>query len=206
MGKEKKESLMNSAIFNYAQMETFFNAFPAIDTYNLQSLAKLGAIKNFNKGEWILNEGKSVKHIFFILEGLVRGFRYVRGIDTTHHFFIQGKFCTDYESFLTGKKGELILEAITDLEVITFQKESWNNYFTTYTEMERVRSLIAEEAYLTMVERTKEFQIKDLKDRYLSLINKNIDLFQQVPQIHIASYLGVAPQSLSRIKADHKRG
>lgn len=61
---------------------------------------------------------------------------------------------------------------------------------------------MAEDAYISATNRLKQFQADSLVVRYEKLLNKDPELFLQVPQYHIASYLGVNPQSLSRIKID----
>ncbi len=60
---------------------------------------------------------------------------------------------------------------------------------------------MAEHAYLSATERLKQFQAGDLETRYKNLLSRDPELFQKIPQYHIASYLGVKPQSLSRLKA-----
>ncbi len=153
------------------------------------------------KKDHLIFGGTPVKKMFFIEKGLVRGYHLNDGVDTTHHFFVEKNFATDYKSFLTKKDGELYLEALTDTLVYEFDKSKLVSFYQAHPKFVEIRFLLAEHAYLQMVERVKDLQTKRLKERYSKLINTNPDLFQHVPQKHIATYLGVMPQSLSRIKA-----
>ena len=155
---------------------------------------------HFEKNEHLIYSDKIVNKLFFIKKGLVRGYRLVEGLDITHHFFLENWFATDYESYLTAKPGELFLQAIVDTSAYVFEKYTLLTLYKENSKFEKIRSLQAEHAYLHVVERLKDLQTKDLKKRYNSLIQKSPDLFNLVSQKHIASYLGVAPQSLSRIK------
>lgn len=157
---------------------------------------------HFKKNEHLLVAASPAREIFFIEYGLVRGYRIVDGDDVTHHFFQENWFATDYQSFLSGFPGELHLQALVDTTALVFNKGVLHSFFKKYPAFERVRSILAEHAFLQMVERIKDLQTLDLKERYNNLVSKNPTLQNQVAQKHIASYLGVAPQSLSRMKKE----
>lgn len=161
-------------------------------------------LKEFQGGESLLEAGNRVDKLFFIESGFVRGYQLVDGADITHHFFTEQWFATDFEGFLTEEPGRLKLEAMIDTKVREISRSTLFELIEQNGHLERWRSILAEFAYVQMVKRLRDFQTKDLKARYLELIETNSRLFQQVPQKHIASYLGVAPQSLSRIKESIK--
>lgn len=173
-----------------------------IDSTNeaYEAFMALSSLKIHGKNEFLLEAGQSVKTLFFIKKGIVRGYRLINGSDVTHHFFVENWFATDYAAYLTGETGELFLEALTETECYAFSKQELLDFYKRHPEFEKLRYIQAEDAYLQMAKRYKEFQTKDLKERYLQLITKNPELFAKVPQKYIASYLGVRPQSLSRIK------
>lgn len=158
--------------------------------------------KEYKKDEYLLCADRPVQKLFFVRSGFMRGYRIQDGTDITHHFYLDNWLATDYESYLTGNRGELYIKALTDTSVYEFHKPSLLDFFKTHEKFEKIRFIQAEDAYLQMVRRLKNFQYMELKDRYLTLVNRNPNLFKLVPQKHIASYLGVAPQSLSRIKSE----
>lgn len=136
----------------------------------------------------------------FIESGMLRGYKIRDGKDFTHHFFKPNWFATDYESFLSNNPSSLYIESLTKVSYFEFDKEVLNNLYKTHHQLEKLGRIIAEKAYLSTVEKFSEIQTLDLKTRYHSLMEKNPQLFQDVPQKYIASYLGVSEQSLSRVK------
>lgn len=148
----------------------------------------------------ILEPGNRVDKLFFIEKGLLRGYRLVEGSDITHHFYLENWFATDYESYLLETPGELFIETLTPVSLYAFTRQAMEALYAEHPVFERMGRIMAERAYLTMVARFKSFQTQTLGERYESLVRLHPTLFQQVPQKYIASYLGVAPQSLSRIK------
>ncbi len=116
----------------------------------------------------------------------MRAYRLVDGQEYTHYFYTEKWFTTDYQSYLNGQQSDSYIQALTDVNCYEF---------------ERLGRLITESAYLKIVERLIDFQTNDLRERYQRLIQNHSQLLLQVPQKMIASYLGVAEQSLSRIKS-----
>ncbi len=160
--------------------------------------------KTFQKKEILLSPGREVDTIFFIKDGLIRSYRIIDGNDITHHFHKENWFATDYQGFLTNSPCKLYFEAVTDCSVYVIKKDVLLSLYEMHHEIERLGRIIAEQAYLQMVERLKSIQTSDLKERYDLLIKKHPHIYKLVPQKHIATYLGVTPQSLSRIKSYKK--
>ena len=154
------------------------------------------------KGEIIFAPGKVCSKLFFIENGMFRAYRLTDGNDYTHHFLAEGWFATDFQSYLNNQPGELYLQSVTDTVYYEFQKADVEDLYEEHHQLEKLGRIIAEKAYLKTVERLIDFQTNDLKSRYNNLIKTNPQLFNQIPQKYIASYLGVAEQSLSRVKAD----
>lgn len=139
--------------------------------------------------------------LFYIKKGAVRCYRIVDGDDFTYYFFFEKEFVVDFESFLRGSNSQLYFETLMDTTFSILNKADIYRLYEAYPRFEKLGRLMAEKAYLSTASRLKQYQTDDLKTRYLSLLSKNPELIQAVPQHYIASYLGVKPQSLSRIKA-----
>lgn len=181
-------------------MKEFLSNYIDFTNEEYASFISIAKSKEFKKNDYLLRAGRPVKKLFFVKSGFMRGYRIQDGIDITHHFYLNNWFATDYESYLNGDPGELYIKALIDTTVYEFDRSTLLSYFETNEKFEKIRFIQAEDAYLRMVRRLKNFQYMELKDRYLELINRDPELFKLVPQRHIASYLGVTPQSLSRIK------
>ena len=139
--------------------------------------------------------------LLFLEKGLVRSYRVIDGKDITFYFFTAGEFAVDYESFLKESGISLFFDALVVCDYLEFSKPTIEALYDLFPVFERVGRIMAEQAYLSATSRVKELQAESLQDRYLKLLARNPELFQQIPQYHIASYLGVKPQSLSRVRA-----
>lgn len=159
------------------------------------------AAKSTTRNQLIFSAGKTNKKLLFLEQGLIRAYRLINGQEYTHYFFTENWFATDFKSYLTEQPSELYLEALTDVVYYEFDKTTLMKWYEQYPVFEKLGRIIAEQAYLKMAERSVDLQTAKLKERYQRLIESSPELFQQVPQKYIASYLGVAEQSLSRIKS-----
>jgi CRP-like cAMP-binding protein len=168
------------------------------ETYELfQNSSKRKEVK---KNQLLFNPYRATDKILFLEKGILRGYRIIEGRDFTHHFYFSNWFATDFESFLKENPSQIYIETLTDVTFYEFKKNDLLKLYKEHHQLEKLGRIIAEKAYLATVEKLSDMQLLNLKQRLKSLINKNPDLFQKVPQKHIASYLGVSEQSLSRIK------
>ena len=160
------------------------------------------AIENHVKKNTILfKPSRPANKILFLTNGLLRGYKIIDGKDFTHHFYVNNWFATDLTSFLTEQPGELYIEAIEDSMYFEFNKKELNRLYKESHDIANLGRIMAEKAFLLTVEKLSNMQLHQLSDKYALLLEQHPDLIQRVPQKHIASYLGVSEQSLSRIKS-----
>jgi CRP-like cAMP-binding protein len=154
---------------------------------------------NIEKDEILLEEGKVCKHLYFIETGLLRFFINKDGNEVTK-FFTEAPYCfTSQVSFTSEKPSKENIQAIeksvlwqTTLKQANdlLELKSWNAF---------VRKLIQEVQYYTE-EILQEIQTETAENRYSKMIKENNELLQRIPLKYLASYFGIAPQSLSRIR------
>ncbi len=168
----------------------------------LTAFEAVASQRTFKKNALISREGEVFDKLYFVKSGIVRSYRLIEGQDFTYFFFFANEFAVDFQSYLTQTQSPFFLEALAETEVYFFPKSDIDALYERYPKFEKIGRLMAENAYLSAADRLKQHQTDDLKTRYLNLISKSPNLFQSVPQHFIASYLGVKPQSLSRIKAE----
>jgi len=181
--------------------QEFLATFNHLQTNAIAEIERAGVKKTVKSGTDIFQSGSPFFKLLFLEEGLIRAYRIVDGKDITFFFFTAGEFAVDYESFLLETDSSLFFETLVDSRYVEFNKSTITSFYNLYPEFERVGRIMAEKAYLSSTKRLKEFQAESLEKRYVNLLQRSPKLFQQVPQYHIASYLGVSPQSLSRIRA-----
>ncbi|MGY4384880.1 CRP-like cAMP-binding protein [Pedobacter sp. UYP24] len=155
----------------------------------------------FKTGTIIFEPSKIFDKLYFIEEGLIRSYRIKNGQDITYHFYLKQEFCVDFYSYLNDSPSELFFEALADTTVYEISKTTMATKMQKFPQIEKLGRLMAEKAYNSVAERLREMQVESLKERYLKLLNRNPKIFQDIQQRHIATYLGVKPESLSRIKA-----
>ena len=156
---------------------------------------------NIAKNEQLLKQGKHCNFIAFIQEGSFRFYFDKEGEVKITAFFFQGDFVSNYRSFLTGKPSDHYIEAMQDALVYKINLQELKMLYDKHKNVERLGRLIAENLYLSVANRLDSFLFQTPAERYKNLIEKNSRLIQEIPQYMIASYLGVKPETLSRIRA-----
>lgn len=172
-----------------------------LNNQEVELVIQMGKEMQLKKGEDFSSLNCVAKHFYFIQSGLVRSYRLVDGDDFTYSFYVAGDICVDFESVLKQQESESFFEALTDVKLLKFNFEEFEQLYDNHPKIERITRKMAESAYLKLLGRLREFQTETLEQRYLRLIDQNEEVFKQAPLQHIASYLGVKPQSLSRIRA-----
>ena len=152
------------------------------------------------KGEYFLKEGEINKHVGFLDKGLVRYFVHKDGEESTFEFTKEGEFIGDYQSFRNASVSKQNIQAIEDcvLLIISFPKIQ-NIYNNTENGNLIGRQIIAHR-FDIMVNQLLEVYMQNHEERYKSFVAHYSDLIQRIPQYLIASYVGVQPESLSRIR------
>jgi len=182
-------------------MKTFLQSLGYFTETEIDTIIQAGKQMSAQANTQLFLAGHPFLKLWFIQEGLVRAYRIVDSKDFTFFFFTAQNFATDYESFLTEKSSPLFFETLTEVRYREFSKSTVESLYRANPRYEYLGRIMAERAYLSATERLKQFQTETLEQRYEKLLQRAPELFQQIPQYHIASYLGVSPQSLSRIRA-----
>ena len=157
-------------------------------------------VKVFKKKAFLLQEGKLCNKITIVNNGCVRLFYNVEGVENTMQFFFGDSWYTDYASFLTGKPTIENMQALVETEVIQFTKDDLYSLYNTMPVFERIGRVFAENAFLSISQLNQMKTNEEPEVRYINLLKRRPELIQQVPQHYIASYLGIKPETLSRIR------
>ena len=157
-------------------------------------------VKIFKKKEFLLQEGKLCNKITFVNNGCMRLFYNVEGVENTIQFFFGDSWYTDYASFLTGKPTIENMQALEESEVVQFKKDDLYKLYDSMPIFEKVGRIFAENAYLSISQLNQMKTNEEPEVRYINLLKTRPELVQQIPQHYIASYLGIKPETLSRIR------
>jgi CRP-like cAMP-binding protein len=163
----------------------------------VKQLFKENTIK---KGDLFLAEGQICRQVGFIAKGLVRYYINQDGEEKTYAFSKENGFVCNYISFIPQKPSSTIIQAVEDSELMTISYPDLQLFYKTVREGERFGRVVIEQVFIQTLQDLTSFYTEKPELRYATFIKKHADLQQRISQYHIASYVGVKPQSLSRIR------
>lgn len=154
----------------------------------------------YSKGDMILTEGKVARTIYFVVQGCVRLFYNSNGNDRTAFFYTEGKFICAGESYTFDVPAKENFQALEDSVIMHFSKDLNEKLLAHSPKFEVLARIATEDELITCQRVIASFVSKSAEERYIELMEQHAEIFQRVPQQYIASYLGVSPETLSRIK------
>jgi CRP-like cAMP-binding protein len=152
------------------------------------------------KGDLLFQEGQVCRHVSFVNKGLFCFYINADGKQMVNMFVRQGEYISDYPSFVQCKPGTSCLEAIEDAEVIQLSYETVQEAYATIPAFQKFGRLMAEYLIIIIDEHSKLIYTHTPEERYRKMMRESNDLLQRVPQYLIASYIGITPEALSRIR------
>ena len=158
--------------------------------------------KLFKKGDIITRYQQVEKRMYFINEGIVQ-LSILKDIEEkiVEFFFANDFFCS-YTSFITQKPSDVQIIALTDCQLQVIQYEDLQSAYKNSFPANTIGRLLTEQIYIRKTQREKDFLIKSAEERYKDLISQRPELIQLIPINKIAKYLGIHPESLSRIRKE----
>lgn len=155
------------------------------------------------KRQFLLQEGEVCRHIAFVTSGCLRAYTVDhKGEEHVIQFAIEDWWISDLHSYLTGAPATYTIDALQDSRVLLLEKDGRDRLLEAVPRMEKFFRLLQEANYIATHRRIQETLSASAEERYLTFLATYPALAEKVPQQHIASYLGITPQSLSRIRKD----
>lgn len=154
----------------------------------------------YSRRQVFVNEGKLCHHLAFISKGSFRYYKMIDGVEVTTFFSFENNWVSAYTSFLNQTPSYITIEAMEESEMYVLSYEDMQYMYEHHAVWERFGRLMAEYLVTCLDERMLSLLLKTPEERYLKTLHDNSFYFERVPQHYIASYLGVAPESLSRIR------
>ncbi|RZJ73003.1 Crp/Fnr family transcriptional regulator [Flavobacterium sp.] len=152
------------------------------------------------KDNYFSQAGQIPKQVGFVVKGVMRGCYYDKhGQEITRCFIPEDNLVVDYPNFESGLVSTENIQAATDCELITFAKQDWDELSRSIAGWDNMKNKMVQ---LCMYQKSRKGPVisHDATSRYLEFLKNYPSLVNQVPLVHIASYLGVTQQSLSRIR------
>ncbi|MCT4624253.1 MAG: Crp/Fnr family transcriptional regulator [Schleiferiaceae bacterium] len=157
-------------------------------------------IKQYKKGELVVEEGQRSLESFFVLQGLVRQFKWVDGEDKTTNFFTEEQWIISSHDTTGNAIAEDNLICMEDTALVTGDEEKAVQLFQKFPRFESISRQIVEASFREQQTLMASYITDKPEQRYLNLMKNRPDVLQRVPQYDIATFIGVKPESLSRIR------
>jgi CRP-like cAMP-binding protein len=184
-------------------MESFKNYLQQFPHYNdsvFESVEPHLSLIKLKAGEHFLREGKICKQIAFIKEGLLRLYYINDGKEVTNCFCKEDTITCSYSSLITQSESDIAIQAIEDSTLIVFSYHALQELYAKNLYWQQVGRLAAENEFITAACHNRFLSDLTATERYQQILENEGDLLQRVPLNHLASYMQVAPETLSRIR------
>lgn len=178
----------------------FMSSFTTLSKEEEALLLESFPIKQFKKKACLLEEGVVTQDSFLILEGCIRRHRIVDGLDRTTGFFKEGDAVAEFECLSLHKPSRHSYSCIENTTVVVVNAEKESKFYERFPRFEAFNRVETEKMLAKNQAQLSNFITMSPEERYKHLLEEQADLLKRVPQHQIASYLGVTPESLSRIR------
>jgi len=179
----------------------FIQRIAPIPDANMELLYPILQNIQVKKNDFLLREGEVCRNVYFLINGFFRMF-YVDydGNEINYRFTQKDNFLVDFQSFLSQKPSHFYWQAMQDAQLFALPYQEIHKLYAASPTWNNFGRLIAEHVYFQLNERVEMLLFMTPEERYKFLLDTRPELFEQVSQFHLSSYLGVKPESLSRLR------
>lgn len=159
--------------------------------------------RQLKKNQLLTHKGEQCRHIWFVNSGALYSYILNEDAETAViQFALENYWISDLYSFFSGRKAIYTIEALEDSEVLEISKANFEIACVKFPLVERFFRILIQNAYVSLQYRLAKTNSEDAEARYQEFSKIHPDFPQRIPQYLIASYLGIKPQSLSRIRKE----
>ncbi|MEI6949392.1 Crp/Fnr family transcriptional regulator [Paraflavisolibacter sp. H34] len=157
--------------------------------------------KKLRKKQYLLQQDDICRHLAFVEKGVLRSYTVNdKGVEHIVQFALEGWWIADQYSFLTHEPSSYNIDALEDAELLLLTRSSYEALMDAVPKFERYQRLLLQNSLIAMQRRLVGSLSLSAEEKYTKLIHAYPDIIQRVPQHMIASYLGITPETLSRIR------
>ena len=167
----------------------------------IEVLASILVPMKFQKNDTILEEGNVCRALYFVEHGMVRQYYYKNKKDVTEHFSFEGRIVFCIESFLKQEPSRLIVEALEPTTLYAIPYDGLHTLMVRNQEIEMLYRKILEHALISSQEHADSQRFENAAERYARLLATKPEIILRAPMLHIASFLQMTPETLSRVRS-----
>ena len=182
------------------ELVSFLSNIPELSKNDVDLLAENIPVKFFKKGTVLVKEGDVCNKCFFVLKGCLRQYLIINGVDKTTQFYTENQAAVFFTSFTNKIKSESHLSCVEDCILIVGEPGSEEEMNERLPILGQITRKMMEQDFGKTQDELSYFIASSPEERYLNLIKTKPELLQRVPQHQLASYIGISPESLSRIR------
>ncbi|HTJ50525.1 MAG TPA: Crp/Fnr family transcriptional regulator [Cyclobacteriaceae bacterium] len=185
------------------QLFTFFDSYVPLSAEEKQELSARAKERTLKRKEFFLQEGQVCHHHAFVVEGCFKTYS-VDNLGKEHNlqFAAENDWIADISSFYSDKPSKLYIETLEPSRILMIEKKDLLFFYKNYPKFVRYFKVIFENKFVEMQNRVLQNISSTAEERYLTFLEQYPQLSNRIPSIQIASYLGVTPEFLSKIRKD----
>ncbi|MDO1449737.1 Crp/Fnr family transcriptional regulator [Rhodocytophaga aerolata] len=191
---KKKAYYMEQKILEY------ISTYVPLTQEEKSSILKEVPYKTFKKGTHLLQEGQISKECYFTIQGLIRQYELIEGEEKSTYFYSEGEAIVAFESASKQVPCKFSWICEEDTTVVIGRLDGIEAAYAKNPKLEKMSRLFINQQFGKYQDVSTSFITLDPEQRYLQLVEKRPDLLKRVAQYHLASYLGIKPETLSRIR------
>jgi CRP-like cAMP-binding protein len=188
----------------HAALKKFISRYTTLSEEALDQVAGRFKSKTVKKNDFLLRAGEVNKDLVFVEKGCLRLFYLKDDVEVSVWFAFAQSSAIEIYSFISETPSNYCLQAIEDSEVLYLPKSELNKLYRSHPAMQEMMRNFWEDAIITLLERFTALEKDSAEKRYLDLLNKP-DYMNAIPQKYLASFIGITPTSLSRIRKNISR-
>jgi CRP-like cAMP-binding protein len=178
----------------------YFSKFTTFSESESQAIRDSMLTKDFKRGSFLAKEGRPNTNTYFIISGLVRRYKMIKGEEVTTGFYTEGQWIVSLTGFTKDTMATDYLICSEDVSVVVGDEQKASRLFQQFPGFETISRAVMETVFAEQHKTMSHYLTDSPEERYVRLLETRPDLFQRVPQYQLASYIGVKPESLSRIR------
>ncbi len=184
---------------HYNELFEFIERYMPLTGQEKEAIVELDLFKNYTKKTILLREGEYSNKSYYVARGCLRSYYIIDGEEKTTAFYTEGE-AFEPPCCVTGKPSDLFVSCVEDCILSIATTAMQEEIFAKFPRIESLCRLLSEDRLADNQTFLADFMTSSPEQRYLNLLKTRPDLPQRVPQYQLASYLGITPESLSRIR------